>query len=260
MENMLYQFIIKAGFSKNEAKRMAHYASVYADHPSKTVLFFDNILHFTWNSYNEVGSTGLIAKGAFYPNYDVTADSQDEANSHFHSMMSDAEAQGGLTHYESTQRGLKFGWGNVFSQEYAKDEGKLGQGYHALQDAMAHQGAASDEHLGTNWSSVKMMYNDMYGNTDMAQKLSKSAMIVYGVIADRFTKRGLSNMNGKELYLPGVSDKQIERLDAKLKAKGYKLDFAPNGLGSPEDFDTYKIIKDDATEGNNEKDLPEGEN
>jgi len=158
-------------------------------------------------------------------------------------MMSDSEALSGKGHYDVMVRGLKFGWDNIFSQEYIKDEGKKGQGFHALQDAMAHKGAATDEHLGTNFSSVKMMYNDMYGDTEMAQKISESSMIVYGIITNRFTKVGMSNLNGKDLYMPGVSKEQIKRLETKLDKKGYSLESAPNGLGSPEDFDTYRIVK-----------------
>jgi RHS repeat-associated protein len=240
---LTYKAALKLGFSKKEADRMAHYASVYADHPSKTILFVDNIMHFTWNSYKKVGSTGNLAVGEFYPNYNNTAGSQDEKNSHFHSMMSDSEALSGKGHYDAMVRGLKFGWDNIFSQEYIKDEGKRGQGFHALQDAMAHKGAATNEHLGKNISSVKMMYNDMYGDTEMAKKISETSMVVYGVITNRFTKVGMSNLNGKDLYLPGVTKEQIKRLENKLDKKGYSLQLAPNGLGGPEDFDTYRIVK-----------------
>ena len=227
-----------------EADRMAHYASVYADHPSKTVLFFDNITHLTWNSYKTgAGTFEKMAKGEYFPNYSNTAESQDEKNSHFHCMMSDAEALSGKGHYDAMIRGLEFGWDNIFSQEYNKDEGKRGQGFHALQDAMAHFGAATNDHLGKNWSSVKMVANDMYGNTKMAEKVSESSLAVYGLITNRFTKVGMSNLNGKDLYLPGISKEQLTRIENKLDKKGYKLESSPNGLSSPEDFDTYRIVK-----------------
>ena len=77
----------------------------------------------------------------------------------------------------------------------------------------------------------------------MAQKLSESAMTVYGIIRNRFTNKGLSDLNGKDLYLPGMSKDQIKKIENKLDKRGYALKFAPNGLGSPEDFDTYRIVK-----------------
>ena len=38
-----YEAALKAGFSEEIADKMAHYASVYADHPPEGVLIFDNI-------------------------------------------------------------------------------------------------------------------------------------------------------------------------------------------------------------------------
>jgi hypothetical protein len=62
--------------------------------------------------------------------------------------------------------GLKFGWDNIFAQKDGEDLGKLGQGIHALQDAMAHQGVKTGDHLfgksAKEWvMSTKMMWNDM---------------------------------------------------------------------------------------------------
>lgn len=62
-------------------------------------------------------------------------------------MMSDLEADRGMTRKEAMERGLKFGWDNIFAQEEGEDLGKLGQGIHALQDAMAHQGVKTGDHL-----------------------------------------------------------------------------------------------------------------
>jgi RHS repeat-associated protein len=42
---MTYKQLIKAGYTHERADLIAHYASTYADHPSKTVLVLDNVLH-----------------------------------------------------------------------------------------------------------------------------------------------------------------------------------------------------------------------
>ncbi len=161
-----YNTLIKLGYSKTVADNIAHHASVYADHPTSSVLKVDNILHGTNNSYR---------KGI---DYSKTQFSQEEWRSNWHAMMSDAEATEGMTHEEAMQRGLSFGWGNIFAQQNEQDVGKLGQGLHAIQDAYAHNDASTDEHLGVNQSSAKMMWNDMYGSTSKAELITKSAGVL----------------------------------------------------------------------------------
>ena len=87
-------------------------------------------------------------------------------------MMSDKEAESGMTREQATARGLKFGWDNIFSSNGGKDLGKFEQGVHILQDAIAHGGMTTHEHLGSNWSSVKQtLFKGMFGSTDDASIL-----------------------------------------------------------------------------------------
>lgn len=58
-----------------------------------------------------------------------------------------------MTEQQSLDRGLKFGLDNIFGSDGGKDLGKLGQGIHALQDAIAHREASTNNHLGWNASS-----------------------------------------------------------------------------------------------------------
>lgn len=95
----------------------------------------------------------------------------------WHSMMSDAEA-----------RGLKFGWDNIFSSDGGKNLGKLGQGLHALQDAIAHNGRKTSDHLGLNFPSIGAMYNDMYGSTENAENLTRSAGVLVKLMAGKEVK------------------------------------------------------------------------
>lgn len=222
------------GYSEEFSSGLAHYASVYADHPSKTVLFFDNLLHGTWNSYKDNSI-----------DYDATSNSQDESMSHLHSMMSDAEAASGYGHSRSRERGLEFGWAGVFGQQEAINPGVLGQALHAMQDAMAHSGAATSEHLGftntsTLWSSIKMTWNDMYGDTGMAENITQSALIVLGVM--RGTHKG--DLNGQQLYLEGMSEEQFSSFSTKLNELGYKIDYTKETFDSHESFYSYTVTKE----------------
>jgi len=204
--------LFKLGYSREAAARVAHYASVYADHPSAGVSRMDNIGHGT--GYGKV--PGI--------DYSPTAQSQAESNSHWHSMMSNAEAASGMTHGQAMQRGLSFGWSNIFAQQKGEDIGKLGQGLHALQDAYAHQGASTNEHLGLNTSSVGMVWNDMYGNTSKADLISQSAVAVVGIFNGN--TEGLSN--GMRMDFSGMSKKQLGTVTELFNKAGYDLNAEKN--------------------------------
>lgn len=135
-------------------------------------------------------------------------------------MMSDAEAASGMTHEKAMQRGLEFGWSNIFAQQEGEDIDKLDQGLHALQDAYAHEGASTNEHLGFNWSSVKKMYNDMYGSTSKAELITESAIAVLGLFSGR--SEGLSD--GMRLDFSGMSKKQLNTVRSLLQGVGYNLE------------------------------------
>tara|TARA_R100001509_G_scaffold159369_1_gene125754 strand:- start:1364 stop:2383 length:1020 start_codon:yes stop_codon:yes gene_type:complete len=196
------------GFGKEFAKNTAHYASIYADHPSQSVL---------------IGNYATSALGSeFYrsgTDYSATAGSQLEENSKWHSMMSDAEASGGMSHQQAMTRGLQFGWNNIFAQQNGVDMGKLGQGLHALQDAYAHMGASTNEHLGFNASSFQMMFNDMFGSTSDAKLITESAGILFGLITGQ--NKGLTN--GRRLDFSGMSSEQFNTASGLFQNAGYNL-------------------------------------
>lgn len=220
-----YNTLIGLGYSEDMAKEVAQMASVYADHPPKGALIADNIGHLTWNQFD-----GGI-------DYASTAASQAEENSMWHSMMSDAEAASGMTHKQAMDRGLAFGWDNIFAQKDGVDCGKLGQGLHALQDAYAHQGASSNEHLGVNRSSVKMLWNDMYGNTDHAELITKSAVI----LVELFKGNGSGLENGMTLDFSGMSQEQMGTAHGLIKDAGFDL----RSTSQEGFFEVQKLQKDE---------------
>lgn len=90
---------------------------------------------------------------------------------------------------------------------------------HALQDAYAHEGASTNEHLGFNRSSAEMIYNDMYGNTSKAELITQSAVVVLGLFSGR--TEGL--LDGMRLDFSGMSRKQLSTVTGLLRKAGYDL-------------------------------------
>lgn len=155
--------------------------------------------------------------------YSVTADSQEEKNSHWHSMMSNEEAERGMTRQQSLKRGLKFGWDNIFSQKDGENLGKLGQGIHALQDAIAHEGVKTSDHLfgnsfSENFSSLKKFTNDMYGSTYKASLITNSAIIISGLVQGK----NVGLKSGETLLLNGMSSNQLHLVIQLLRKQGFE--------------------------------------
>jgi hypothetical protein len=216
---------IRSGFSKEIADKIAHYSSVYADNPGKKVLTADNILHVTWNWYRKD------------VDYKPTTYSQAEENSIWHSMRSNSEADvWGMSAESAKSSGLAFGWYNIFSQEEELNYGKLGQGIHALEDAVAHNGAKTEDHLGVNWSSVKMMYNDMYGSTERAEVFANSAAVTFALLR----KEKLRVTIGQKFTTEGMTTKQSEKVMKLLGDRGLS---AVPVEGSTTDFTLQKVEK-----------------
>jgi hypothetical protein len=137
-------------------------------------------------------------------------------------MMSDNEAENGMTEKEAYQRGLEFGWDNIFSSG-GKDVSKIGQGIHALRDAIAHEGCKTNDHLGFNRKFFGKMMNDLYGSTETAASLTKTAVIVVGALQGKKT----SLKKGDTLDIRGMSSKQTTTFFQKLIDSGFrgKLNF-----------------------------------
>ncbi|WP_157450525.1 RHS repeat-associated core domain-containing protein, partial [Chryseobacterium sp. CCH4-E10] len=210
--DITYKQMLKLGYSASRADLIAHYSSTYVDHPNSGALRADNILH------NKTGIVTAYRKGI---DYSITAKSQDEVNSKWHSMMSDEEAENGMTEYQAMLRGLSFGWNNIFTYANSSDDskiGNLGQGIHALQDAIAHKGIKTNDHLGYNFSSGKKLTNDMYGSTKEAELLTRSALIVVSTI------RGekMDFKKGETLDFRGMSKNQFNQFVQALLKQGFE--------------------------------------
>ena len=202
-----YEAFINAGYSKKDADLYAHYASTYSDNPPNHASFLDFTFHPSETKMH------LKRKGI---DYSSTRDSQDEKNSMWHSMMSNDEHDAGMTREKATLRGLQFGWNNIFASK-GKNLGKIGQGLHALQDAIAHGGASTDEHLGKNLSSASMMYNDMYGSTKEAEGLTKTATAVIDLLQGKTTNL----KDGDKLDTRGMSKDQMGSFLSNLINSGF---------------------------------------
>lgn len=207
--NITYKTLIGLGYSKDKADLIAHYASTYADHPPNGARFGDFMLHPLETN------THPYRKGI---DYSKTLESQEEKNSHWHSMMSDAEAEAGMTEEQATRRGLKFGWDNIFASNGGEDLGKLGQGLHALQDAIAHGGVKTKDHLGWNMSSAGKFYNDLYGSTKQATSLTKSALIVVDILKGK----KVNLKDGDKLNVTGMSGNQLKQVLESLVKQGFE--------------------------------------
>jgi hypothetical protein len=96
---------------------------------------------------------------------------------------------------------------------------KLGQGIHALQDAIAHEGAKTNDHLGANWSSVKKFNRDIIGGGALqAFKLTRSAMIVIDVLNGKKDRL----KDGQTLNLMGMSSSHLQKFLSALVNLGFK--------------------------------------
>ena len=186
------------GFSKRTSDLVAHYSSVYADHPSSKVMFFEGA------SYR---------KGIDYGKTANSQDSKSIENSTWHSMKADGEK---LSDEDATARGQAFGWSQIIeaSSEIRKVGGienlkensagiqELGQGIHALQDAIAHKGTDLAHHD---------LYNDMYpsaGDAAKAQSAATNGVIVSEVLAGDYTHA----KNGMTIDLTGTTSEQYKQV------------------------------------------------
>ena len=181
---MTYDALTAAGIGKSQAKMIAWYASVYADNPGPVIIINNlahplNMMYSTAPNRNLSGTsnsqvTDWNPHGGDY-NYNI-----------WHSMRSPWERGNNyISARSAVQRGMEFGWGQVFNaaksgkklsslQEESSTVRQLGQGIHALQDAYAHEGTDIDNHDA---------FNDRFGNTSGAERISESAVTVYKLIS-----------------------------------------------------------------------------
>lgn len=208
-----YDAFIALGYDERTADYVAHMASTYADNPPDDVISFS-----VWFSGNE----RLRKRNDF--DYEITKDSQDDKHVHWHSMMSDAEANEGMSPLDASYRGLQFGWGLLFKQIGDGINGtELGQAQHAFQDADAHFGASINDHLGTNLSAIWFLGNDagMKGGSQLtgSKSITNSSIIIMEILNGTFV-----NVNeNTTLRLFGTTNEQKQILNEKLNKGGFEL-------------------------------------
>ena len=208
--------VLKAsGMGPSQSDLIAHYASIFADHPPISVIVINNFL---------LNPNVRIRDGISYAR---TRNSQLNFSKYatWHSMRASGEA---ISAGQAMMRGLNFGWSKIFNaskksslsdlevnSEAIQD---LGQGLHALQDAYAHKGASMTQHFYTH---PEYNLNDLYGNTTKAQRITNSAMIVYEIL--RGSYGGLSD--GLTLDLTGMSATHQKRVVDAIRAQGYVIEY-----------------------------------
>lgn len=185
---MTVMALSSAGIGGTQAYWIAHYSAVYADNPGNH-LILNNFIHPSRGDIYRREIDYSFTKNSQvtdYPNY------QGYNFNVWHSMRSPQEKQrfesgtiGGISAEGAMERGMEFGWGEVFSA--AKSNVKLadlkknswqmqslGQGLHALQDAYAHHGRHD--------VGVSHIRRDIFESNKAAEGITNSAIAVYALI------------------------------------------------------------------------------
>jgi len=228
---LTFSALKRLGISDKQADLIAHYSSVYADHPTKAVLFFNNMVapygyEQGYRSGIDYSGTATSQVRSFSPvgaNQDYSYNSHtDQHNENIrHSMLSPEEKVFGLTEDFAMRRGMQFGWSMIFeSANLALQKGEkiddlkensveiqtLGVGVHALQDAIAHEGR---EDVGLEHLAI-----DTYGTTDAAI-LSGKTGYVFALLTHDYKK--LDSQETLNISLTGMNDEQRKKVLGELQ-------------------------------------------
>jgi hypothetical protein len=200
---MTFDALRAMNYSKERSDLISHYASVFADNPGRTVKGFFVL------KYNRLSYRDDI-------NYAATANSQSETEvvpNIWHSMRTNAEA---ISAEDAMKRGIKFGWDKIFeSAKYGRLEDleinsvgmeALGQGLHALQDALAHKGASWAEHD---------LNNDIYGDLTATKQITRSALIVHKILNKDFSNFEKDDVS--KIDMSGMSNDQKQQVLDSVK-------------------------------------------
>lgn len=188
-KTLTLQALSVAGIGGSQAKMIAEYSAVYADHPDPWPLVANNALHPSRPSYYSSSvdySFTNFSQETDYPNY------HGYNFNVWHSMRSKQEKErfengtiGGISAEGAMKRGMEFGWGEIFSaaksgiklgnlEKNSWQIQSLGQGLHALQDAYAHKGRHD--------VGPKHIYVDVFTSNKDAEVISSSAVAVYALL------------------------------------------------------------------------------
>ena len=201
-----YNALKKFGYNSTTRNLVSHYSSLYADNPTG---FTGGLIRFWENSPRKRGV-----------DYSPTKNSQNTAsieNSTWHSMRADDE---NISDAAAMARGQQFGWDKIFEagseikkvggMENLKKNSKgvqaLGQGLHALQDAVAHQGTDMDNHdVWKDMQPGKKLY-------DQATNVTEGALLVTEIMSGN----GKNLTNGMSINIEGMSRGQFNTFITNL--------------------------------------------
>jgi RHS repeat-associated protein len=212
------------GVGGEQAKLIAHYASVYADNPGAHIhlnnlpqnnaedhLYYRNDIDYspTKNSQNTNWGPGMGY------NYNIWHSMRSE----YEKKLNDLGLSGGVSAGDAMQRGLEFGWTKIFEaaesgkslndmKKNSKEIQSLGQGLHALQDAYAHKGRHD--------VGAGHIMNDFHGDIGDASRITKSALNVYMVLTNDMSKVEYNKDGSFDLDLNGMNRDQKDKLFTKI--------------------------------------------
>lgn len=216
---------LKLGYDSASADFVAHFASVYADHPESKILAANNA----------VGITSKQHSFRVYFDYTATGNSQDTSSpqySMWHAMAADGEK---ISTADATRRGQEFGWSKIISAGEAfkgvrtsvtlspKDNtyvlstktigsialkhqsilGDLGQGIHALQDAIRHKGVDMAHH------SIPADIRPPSAEATQAESVTYGALLVFELFSG--DDRHLALISGTTIDVSGASAEHSRR-------------------------------------------------
>ena len=219
----------RVGIGGEQAKLIAHYASVFADNPGAHIylnnLAQQNLSDMVWyRRHTEVGysATRFSQETSWRPgagvNYNV-----------WHAMRSveekeafDSKLSWGISAEKAMERGMEFGWGKIFDaaqsgiklndlEAKSCEIESVGQGLHALQDAYAHKGRHD--------VGVSHVMNDMYGSPSdirAAKNITSSALNVFKLLTNDFDGVKTNRKGGLTITTTGMSADQKKLLLEKV--------------------------------------------
>ena len=221
------------GYDKTTADYIAHFASVYADHPKPTIM--------SGNNFTKIGDDSNMSYRG-YLDYSPTAQSQDTKSpvfSSWHAMAADNEK---ISEAAATKRGQEFGWSKIISagqawnglrqptrvwkegQGYAVEQltlgdivrshqsvlGDLGQGIHALQDAIRHKGVEYAQH------DLSADVSPPAGEDKAAIAAAYNGLLVFELVSG--DPKHLELLNTTPIDVSTASDKQFETIKKAAQA------------------------------------------
>jgi len=228
--------LLKLGVSKNVAKLISHYASVFADNPKKSEGWLTSpILKFNQGRAISRGVEIVEARkyiGQFRDDvsYQATENTQSmtdrTANIQHATRM--ASEVGSVSAEMRVLDSKQFAWDKIYESASlgsietfkAKDKGleALGMGIHALEDIERHKGAVYAKGKANQHNLKKDVWPDA-GEVDKAEASVTNALIVHQVLNGNFKNAGV----GTKIDIDGMNGAQLDKLKNAVNKGGYEF-------------------------------------